>query len=455
MRTLSIKLRVTLWYVLLMLVLIALVIGIMLASNESATLEGIEARLRSVVEENMDEVEYDHGKVDIDEDFAFNMDGVASAVYSDDQGLLAGGLPAAFDPPLAFEDGAFRVANAEGQRWGVYDRVVTSKKHRDLWVRGVTRMDAFASTSGTVLQVALIALPLWLLLAAIGGYIIAGRSFRPVEDIRQAADAIAGGHDLSRRIDLGEGSDEIHRLGETLNRMLERLEASFEVERQFTADASHELRTPTAVILSQCEYALERDRTPETQRESLEAIRQQATRMSRLIAQLLAFARMERGSGAFAPEETDISELTTFVCEDYAETSPDGAALIRAIPDGITACVDRTLYARALSNLIDNALRHGGPPISVTLSRADSAAILTVRDEGPGIDPSQLSLIWNRFYRVDAARTHDAYGHTGLGLAIVRQIMQMHGGTAEAASQPGQGSAFTLRFPVKKSRALS
>ena len=165
-------------------------------------------------------------------------------------------------------------------------------------------------------------MPLLMLLAVFGGYLIAGRFLAPVKQITQTAAQIGQGSDLKRRIGLTDGKeDELHELANTFDAMFERLETSFETERQFTSDASHELRTPMSVILAECEYTLEQTRTPAEYEDAMQVIYRQGKKMSRLIEDMLMFTRMERRADAFSMQRLDFSELVESVCEDMRYVS--------------------------------------------------------------------------------------------------------------------------------------
>lgn len=451
MKKLSIKMRVTLWYSLLMLLLAALVLGFMVLVSGYVAESGARDALVRVVEANMDEVEYDDGEIDIDDDFAYFKNGVSSVVYSADSKLAGGHITSGFasDEPLI--DGKVRTVGSDGVQYYIYDRLITFGKHDDLWIRGIIPIDGSTGVIGTVLKAAFILLPFIVLFAALMGFQITRNAFKPVDKIARAANAISEGSDLSKRIELGEGRDEIHRLAETFDHMFSRLETSFEEEKQFTSDVSHELRTPVSVILSQCEYALEHASAEEEYRESIETVKRQASRMSRLISQLLTFSRLEQGVEKAAFEEINLSELVTMICEEQTMIGGKGITLSMEIEDGIYAVVDRSLMARMMSNLIDNAYKYGkkGGKVCVRMYRDKDEVLLSVTDDGIGISPEHLEKIWRRFYQVDQSRTDIDNGSMGLGLAMVRQIVKMHGGRTETRSVPGEGSTFAFRFPIK------
>ncbi|AOY77732.1 sensor histidine kinase [Clostridium formicaceticum] len=451
MNKLSIKMRMTLWYTVFMLAIVGLVLIFMLSISSSVVEIDSRRQLMKIVDNNMDEVEYDKGKLEIDNDFDFLKNGVYNLVFTKNHVLVDGRIPADFSTDAAFEDGNIQRVEANGERYYIYDRLVTFKKHEDVWIRGIMPISETADVVNTIVKLAYITLPFLVLLTAAGGYLIAKRSFRPIEKINRAANEISDGKDLSKRIDLENEHDEIHQLAKTFDRMFDRLEASFESEKQFTSDASHELRTPTSVILAQCEYALENAHTEEEHREALKVIQRQANKMSRLISQLLAFTRLEQGIEKTYFEDTDLSELVHMICEEQVDMRNKHITLTWDIAPNINASVDRSLITRLLLNLIANAYRYGREKgfVHVKLLQNQKEILLSVRDNGIGIKEEHLPKIWQRFYQVDPSRGINKNGSMGLGLAMVKQIVQFHGGVVKVKSVIGEGSTFICSFPKK------
>lgn len=448
MKKLTITMRMTLWYSAMMLLLVAVVLGFMVFISDNVASGSARDALIRAVESNLDEVEYDDGEIEIDDDFVYTTGSVTSVIYHDDGTLVSGHLPSGFTAELALEDGSVRTASSGGQTYYIYDQVVSSRRYGNLWVRGIVAADGSTGIVGTVTTAAFLLLPFIVLAAALVGHQIAKRSFRPIDRIVQAANAIGEGSDLTKRINLGEGEDEIHRLADTFDRMFSRLEASFEEERQFTSDVSHELRTPTAVILSECEYTFAHASTVEEYREAIETVQRQGTRMSRLISQLLSFTRLEQGVESITLEEINLSELVELICEEQAHTGRNGITLETKVQPDLRAKVDRSLMVRLLSNLINNANQYGteGGHIWVSLERDEKHIRLSVADDGIGIPEENLGRIWKRFYQVDPSRTRASgeSGSMGLGLAMVSQIARLHGGRMEVQSTVGKGSTFTF-----------
>lgn len=445
MKRFSVKLRLTLWITLLMFLLTALVLVCMVAVSRDVVTENAYDQLTSVVQSNIGGISKENGSLTFAEGFSFTQNGVYTTVYSDAGALLAGQLPLGFPEGVAFENGISRPVEGENGDFYVLDLHLPFSWEDGVWVRGIIAAPDVADVLDDLTGIALLLLPLMVVISGVGAYLLARSTFRPIDRIINAAETIGEGRDLSRRIGLPPGRDEISRLGQAFDSMFARLETSFEAEKQFTSDASHELRTPTAVILAQCEDARRHAETPEQYAQAVEVIERQARRMSGLIAQLLQMTRLEQGTQRAAFEHADLSALTEVICE---ETPTADAVLQTDIQPDIEADFDVTLVSRLLQNLLNNAVRYGGGHIWVTLRRDGADAVLSVRDDGAGIPADLQDKIWQRFYQADTSRSGE--NGAGLGLPMVRQIAALHGGTVSLTSAPGKGSCFTFRFPTEQ-----
>lgn len=446
MNRLSIKMRVTIWYTAFMVLVLAAVLAAMLAISRSTVELGIREQLTAMVESNADELDYDDGVLELDDDFLFYYDGVYSFVYAGDGRLLYGNAVNSMPVDIVLLEGTPRSISRDGKTYYIYDRKVIDKKEGEAWVRGILDSDASYGLINTVSKATMVAFPVIIILAALGGYRISKRAFRPIEQINRTVNDINEGRDLSRRIEIGPGRDEVHMLADNFNSMFSRLESSFEAQRQFTADASHELRTPTAVIMAQCELALDSESGAEDYRQALLLIQRQSGKMTDIIGHLLDITRLEQSIQGTDMQHTDLSGLVETVCSDFMQA---GVALQPSIQRGVTASVDKGLVSRMLGNLIQNAIKYGGDEIKVRLSSGDKDIIFDVEDNGPGIPMDMQDKIWRRFYQLNPSRGADS--GAGLGLAMVRQIAELHGGRAEVISDEGKGSCFRITIPVSSS----
>jgi signal transduction histidine kinase len=280
------------------------------------------------------------------------------------------------------------------------------------------------------------------------GWVIAGRVLAPIERITSVAREIQA-TDLSRRIELGGPEDELRRLADTFDAMLARLDAAFAAQRQFLADASHELRNPLAIIRTNLDVALaDPDADPEELRQSLVVIQRASDRMSRLVDDLLALARGQALS--VHSELLDLGAAVADASDELVLTAKRrDITLDRTIVPGVVVSGDYDALKRAVSNLLENAVRYAPPGSRVRLAVGSerSRAWVSVSDEGPGIAPEDQRRVFDRFWRADKGRSR-AEGGTGLGLAIVRQIANSHGGEVQLQSKVGVGSTFTIWLPV-------
>lgn len=445
MKKLSVKVKITIWYLLLMGLMAGLMLAFLLLISGSVYQQNAMSQLDQTLRSNLTQVSLTDGSLTLAEEFQFYQNGVYTLVYSQNEALLAGQVPVAFTAQEPFQNGLTRLVESGGSQYYVLDFWVPSGWDGGLWVRGLLEAPEGAQGSSGLLWAAALSLPLFLLLAAVGGYWIARRAFRPLDHITATADAISQASDLSARVEVPSGSNEFAQLAATFNQMFARLERSFEAETQFTADASHELRTPVAVIKSACEYAETYGETPEEQRETLAMIHRQADKMSQLIDQLLRITRLDQGTEAARREETDLAELVRQVCDEGPWPAD---RLVRNDLQPLAAWVDRTLMTRLLQNLIDNGFKYGKPQgrVWITLGQEGEEILLTVADDGMGIPPDQQEKVWQRFYQADPARGE--HSGAGLGLAMVQKIAQVHGGFMVLESTPGRGSSFTLHLPA-------
>ena len=318
----------------------------------------------------------------------------------------------------------------------------------DIWIVGLLPEDSMANVTTSVVRLTCAGLAVIVFLAALGSCVIIGRSLRPLRRITESAREITDGSDLSRRIQLSPGRDEVHELADTFNDMMGRLERSFDAERQFTSDASHELRTPVTVILAECEMAEKMPEDTEAVQESVTEIHKQARKMSELIGKLLAYTRLEQGTRRIDREELDLSGLVEDVCEEQRTVAARNIKIeCEASPD-VLVNGDVALLISLVQNLVTNAVKYGkdGGHVWVKVYSEGSKACVSVRDDGIGIGKEDLACIWNRFYQADRSRSDESRG-IGLGLSLAQQIARLHGGRITASSRPGEGSEFIFSMP--------
>ena len=450
MRKTSVKLKITLWIALLMTILFLFLVAFTLFISRTVVLSSARQQLVSTTRNSVGNISFSQGKLSTTEGFSFYQNGVSILVYSQSESLLAGQLPVSFTASEPFQNGQVRTVEGAGISYLVLDFWLPSSWEEGVWVRGLMEVPNDEQTTENLMKIAAIALPVFILLTAVGGYLLVRRAFRPLERISATAQAMGEAKDLSRRIGLPPGRDEFSRLAQTFDQLFARLERSFEAEKQFTADASHELRTPVTIIKGACEYGLKYDETPEERQETLEMIARQAEKMAQLIAQLLSMTRLDQGTEGARLEPVDLGALVEGLIRErgYEEDK-----LILSVAPGVKVQGDGALLSRLTENLVENALKYGktGGHVWVTVKSQGNEGILEVRDDGIGIPKDQQEKIWQRFYQVDPSRSDESSG-VGLGLSMVRQIAQLHGGTMTLDSVEGIGSVFALHLPLQNEK---
>lgn len=452
MRKMSIKLKITLWYSMFMCLMVISVLGILLSISQNVVSTDVKKMLKEMVNEGKDEVEYEDGVLEIDDDLEYFLDGVYVQLYKEDGTWIDGMLPSYVKSEIEFQDKEVRTLQTGSHRYYVYDRLIEFKKHDNIWIRGIVSGTDAVTTIHTMIKLMTIFLPLLGVLSIAIGYMIAKKSFEPIEKIRRAAIEISESKDLSKRIHLGEGKDEVYQLAATFDDMFKRLETTFEAERQFNSDVSHELRTPVSVILANCDYVLEEERTYDEQREALETVQRQANKMKTMITQLLTFARLERGIDKASLEIIDLSELVEMTCEEQVDRREKNISLTWQVEPELMVLADLSLMARLIINLINNAFQYGkeNGHIKVELKKqGDHKVALIVSDDGIGIAREDQEKIWKRFYQVNEARTASEKHSMGLGLSMVEWIARYHGGEMSVESEIQKGSTFMFTMNLE------
>jgi two-component system OmpR family sensor kinase len=319
-----------------------------------------------------------------------------------------------------------------------------------LLVATPTRQASFGPTD--LLRSMLLIAPVILVSAGLIGYWLAGSSMRPVEGIMDEVDAISDGRSLHRRLAVPLSGDEMARLAVTVNGMLARLEQSFASLRRFTADASHELKTPLMVLRAGVERALVHPGIPSEILQSLDETLAQINQMTEMVENLLTLARADEGRAPLAVEECDLRELVADVAETAGILGEEaGVTAAHTMPETpVRLAVDRHRIREMLLNIVTNAIKYTprGGSIVLALEENEDAVTFAVRDTGIGIAAGDLPHIFERFWRADPARsrTGDRPG-VGLGLAIAKWIAEAHGGSITVQSRPGRGTMFIIRLP--------
>lgn len=285
--------------------------------------------------------------------------------------------------------------------------------------------------------------------AVIGGFLLVYRALDPVDRIIRSAERISF-HNLSERLPVAQTRDELERLSTALNRMIHRLEESFQHNQRFLADASHELRTPLTIIQAELEAVIDRRDSTAEVRELAGSALEEVERLRRIVEGLFALSRLDAGEGLEQSAPFDLSELAATTTDQMCLLAVDKSISIRCqSPDKVIVQGDRARVKQVIVNLLDNAIKYtpAGGKIEVSVMRDDGKALLEVADNGIGVSRDALPHVFERFYRVDKARSREL-GGAGLGLSIVKSICLAHHGKVEARSKEGKGTRFTVELPV-------
>ena len=296
-----------------------------------------------------------------------------------------------------------------------------------------------------VLVVLVLGLPLVVLLAGAGGYMVARRALVPIDHLASEARRITADR-LHQRLSVVNQSDEIGRLTGVINEMFARLESSFDQLRRFTADASHELRTPLAVVRGIGEAAMARRRSPAEYEEAIGSMLEEVDRMTGLVETLLRLSRADTGTIRLAREPLDLGQLAREVASSLGILAEErNQRLALDITDGVVVPADRLVLREAVTNVLDNAIKYSpaGSTIAVRVGWSGNQAVIAIEDEGPGIPPEHRERVFHRFFRIDEARTRDR-GGAGLGLAIAQWAVDIHGGEITVGQRPMGGSEFRI-----------
>ena len=282
-----------------------------------------------------------------------------------------------------------------------------------------------------------------------GGWWLAGRALRPIANISATAESIFDGN-IGKRIQVEDAQSELGQLETVLNRTFDKLDHAFQQQIRFTADASHELRTPLSVIITQIQLALSRERTPEEYRTTLDTCERAAERMRVLVNSLMELARLDAGELTVARERCDLSRIAQEALDLIQPLARKRSITLQHSFEPLAVQADAMKLGQVLINLMNNAIQHNKEGIELRLSieRNGRSAIIKVSDNGVGIPKESLPHLFDRFYRVDKARTR-GQGNSGLGLAISKAIVESHGGAIHVESETGKGATFTIELPLE------
>lgn len=453
MRHFSLKTKLTALYTLLMTSVVCMIFAILFSFSNNEILTGVGSQLEERVADALDEIQYDGEHLEIDSDFLELENGIYLSLYGTDGSFLYGKVPYGFDNSAPFEDGNVRKVKNGDTQYYILDRIFQISGYGVVDIRGVASITAAEKSFLLTVRLSLILLPLIVIITAILGYFMTKRTLRPVDQMTRTVQAIQTDGDLSRRVSLGKGNDEIYRLASTFDNMLAQIEDSMLRERQFTSDVAHELRTPLSTMTLLCDDLLTHEPLDPSVQEELLLLQKKINGLSHMVSQLLMLSRADQGRAKLEPESLNLSELAQMACEEAKEyASKKQIAVEYQIAPQLYMVGDETLLIRFFMNLLNNAVSYGkeNGHIWVTLQQDTESPHLikgSVKDDGIGIREDDLPHIWERFYQADPSRTESE--NSGLGLSMVDWIVKAHHGKIAVESTFGEGSSFTFCFPTQ------
>lgn len=449
----SVKVRITLWYTFFMVIIMISSLGILVQFSASHIFSGIDKQLQHTVTRSFREISCRNGQLHFDADF--HILGLENAiylsVYDNNGNYLYGDLPSYYNGSSILSMDTLTTEYDFYTNWKIYDYKQDIDGFGPLWVRGITSQTKKEGWLVKLSRIIIFMFPFMLLVISFGGYHIIRHTLLPLDILCETAGKISTGNDLSERTGLKNKNDEVYRLAKAFDHMVERLEMAFHREKQFTSDASHELRTPISVILAQCEYALPEDIVIEEKQEALEAIEKQAKKMSSLVSRLLLLARADNGTQILKKENICLTELLQFVCESFEDMALEKNIHLKlSLPETLPISADEGMLIRFFSNMINNGIKYGNKDgyIKISLWKDSDKIRGLIEDNGIGISEENLPKIWERFFQVEPARSSCEDGSSGLGLSLCKWIIEAHGGEITVESILHKGTVFTFSLPL-------
>ena len=431
-----VSIKVTAWFTAVIIFLFGIVLSSVILLEDRYISNTSTEELVSAVEkiyENPDEFEnFD--------------DGIYYIKYNADNEIIAGKIPKDFDLALAFSIEDINTYQIENKKFLYYD---TRLKNTGDWIRGIYPLSKFQNDISKIWNIGFYYIaPFLIILVIFIGYRIVKNAFKPVKKISETALEIKKSKNFSRRIELDNSEDEIHKMAYTFNEMLDTVEETFIHEKQFSSDVSHELRTPITVILAQSDYALDYVETLDEAKESFEVINRQAKKMTNLINQIMELSKMER-QNEIEKDKINFSNIILQLLEDYRTLlENNNIELITNIEKDLRIYGNKLMLERLFVNLFTNAMKFTKTTITVSLTRINKEVVLQIKDDGVGIAKEDQKYIWDRFFQTSDSRNKDKNKGSGLGLSMVNRIVQLHLATIDVESEVGKGACFIVKFPI-------
>ena len=433
-----ITVKITLWYTAFIVILIAIMLtgSFTIADKMTGDLNQREL-MESVVEMASEMVSNPDEFDDFD-------DGIYFVKYNNAGIEMAGMSPRGFDLTLNFAENTVRTYEKDGGKFYYFDKKINTPEGE--WVRGIIPVNKLTNEVNRMLLIILISSPLLLLIIVYGGYKIIKKALNPVAKISGTASEIQKNGDFSKRIEIDEGKDEIHKMATAFNEMLNSLENSYIREKQFSSDVSHELRTPVSVILTESQYSLEYADTLEEAKDSFSVIQRQAKKMSELINQIMELSKIEKQI-IIPTKKINFSEIIEKILLDYKNLiDKKNIKISKDIKENIFIIGDKIMIERLLDNLLNNAMKFTKNEIKIKLYSENENCILEVEDNGIGMSEEFKNLIWGRFHQINDSRNKKINKGFGLGLFLVSKIIEQHNAVINVESELNKGTKFIAKF---------
>ena len=433
-----ITVKITLWYTAFIVILIAIMLtgSFTIADKMTGDLNQREL-MESVVEMASEMVSNPDEFDDFD-------DGIYFVKYNNAGIEMAGMSPRGFDLTLNFSENTVKTYEKDGGKFYYFDKKINTPEGE--WVRGIIPVNKLTNEVNRMLLIILISSPLLLLIIVYGGYKIIKKALNPVAKISGTASEIQKNGDFSKRIEIDEGKDEIHKMATAFHEMLNSLENSYIREKQFSSDVSHELRTPVSVILTESQYSLEYADTLEEAKDSFSVIQRQAKKMSELINQIMELSKIEKQI-IIPTKKINFSEIIEKILLDYKNLiDKKNIKISKEIEENIFIIGDKIMIERLLDNLLNNAMKFTKNEIKIKLYSENENCILEMEDNGIGMSEEFKNLIWGRFYQINDSRNKKINKGFGLGLFLVSKIIEQHNAVINVESELNKGTKFIAKF---------
>ena len=448
MKKTSITTRITLWYSLFFALLIIVNITVVALASDSILRSSAEREVQEVAEDVLESIEIREGIAYVDDDERFNYfeDGVAFVIYQNGV-FLNGQYPANLTPNIPIQSLVVQRFETVDTAWYIYDMPFAE----NFTLRAFYNDRGGLGLYSDLITTLAILSPLLFTMAGLGGYLIIKRSFKPIRQINETAEQITRDENFQLRVNKSQTNDEVGRLANTINGMLDTIDASFNREKQFSANVSHELRTPLSVIQAQIEYLESKLSPTDMYQKDFEAIKDQLTWMSKMTEQMLELTRF-KSSAPIDLEWVNVPVTMESIREGFQQKIKDKSLTYNTTisPKDLDIQTSLTFFVRILNNVIGNAIKftpHNGQ-IDIDIQMVNSAIRCTVTDTGIGMNQTDQTKIFDALYQVDSSRNPQTMS-LGVGLTMTKEMIQRLKGTIKVTSAPQAGTTFILEWPVK------